>query len=170
MNLSHVKFGPGRFAPALLILAALAPTLAKQAEASQPRPATQPAPGQAPVPDQLTTLKMVWSMMAAVDHANRTGNYSILRDLGTPGFQARNNPANLAAIFAGLRDRQVDLSDTLVVTPVWEIPPTMIQPRVLRMRGSFPLRPANIAFDLLFSWDSGWRLEGIAVQTLPPPG
>lgn len=103
--------------------------------------------------------------MSAVDHANRTGNYSVLRDLGTTAFQSRNNPANLAAIFASLRDQNVDLSQTLIVTPIWEIAPNMVQPRVLRMRGTFPLRPSAIAFDLLFAWDgSGWRIEGIAVQ------
>jgi len=173
---SH-KFGPGRVAPARLILAALALTLVPQPALGQGRRARPAAPAPAPVqgqvqaqspaPDQLTSLKMLWSVMAAVDHANRTGNYSVLRDLGTPAFQARNNPANLAAIFAGLRDQHVDLSDTLIVTPLWEIVPTMVQPRVLRMRGSFPLRPAAIAFDLLFAWDGGWRLDGIAIQAQP---
>jgi hypothetical protein len=154
-----------------LILAALALALPNHAAQSQARPTRPAVPAQAqaqaPAPDQLTSLKMLWSVMAAVDHANRTGNYSVLRDLGTGAFQSRNNPANLAAIFAGLREQKVDLSDTLVVTPVWEIAPTMVQPRVLRMRGSFPLRPAAIAFDLLFAWDAGWRLEAIAVQTQP---
>ena len=51
-----------------------------------------------------------------------------------------------------------------VVTPAWEIQPTMVQPGVLRMRGTFPLRPAAIAFDLLFSWQDGWQIEGVAVQ------
>jgi len=162
------RSGPGRVAPARLLLAALALALAPQAALGQARPAgAAAAQGQAPVPDQLSSLKMLWSTMAAVDHANRTGNYSVLRDLGTGAFQSRNNPAQLAAIFAALRDRNVDLSDTLVVTPVWEIAPAMVQPRVLRMRGSFPLRPAAVLFDLLFAWDGGWRLEGIAVQTQP---
>lgn len=167
-----VKSGPGRIAPALSAVMVLALALPHQAQ-GQPRPArpAAPAPTQAPasapVPDQLSSLKMLWSVMAAVDHANRTGNYSVLRDLGSAGFQARNNPANLAAIFAGLRDQRVDVSDSLIVTPVWEIPPNMVQPGVLRMRGSFPLRPAAIAFDLLFAWDGGWRLEGIAIQNQP---
>lgn len=111
---------------------------------------------------------MLWSIMAAIDHANRTGNYSVLRDMGSAGFQANNNPSNLAAIFAGIRNRQLDLSDTLVVTPTWEIAPTMVQPNVLRMRGSFPLRPQAIGFDLLFTWERGWRLEGVGVQPLAP--
>jgi len=173
----RLRFGPGRVAPARLILAALALAFSQQApgQARRTAPAAPPAAAparvqpqaQSPVPDPLTSLKMLWSVMAAVDHANRTGNYSVLRDLGSAGFQSRNNPANLAAIFAGLRDQHVDLSDTLVVTPVWEIAPTMVQPRVVRMRGIFPLRPNAVAFDLLFAWDGGWRLEGIAVQSQP---
>lgn len=165
------RFGPGRIAPARLILAALALALPQQGALGQAQPARPPAPAPAetPVPDQLSSLKMLWSVLSAVDHANRTGNYSVLRDLGTAGFQSRNNPANLAAIFARLREQNVDLSDTLVVTPLWEIPPNIVQPRVLRMRGSFPLRPAAILFDLLFAWDGGWRLEGVAVQTQPNP-
>jgi hypothetical protein len=107
---------------------------------------------------------MLWSTMSAIDHANRTGNYSVLRDLGTTAFQSRNNPANLAAIFAGLRDQNIDLSQTLLVTPVWEIAPNLVQARVLRMRGTFPLRPSAISFDLIYAWDGSWRIEGVAVQ------
>ena len=156
--------GPGRHAPVRLLLAALALSLPAGAACAQ-----APAAAVAPPPqiDQRTGLKLLWSAIAAVDHANRTGNYSVLRDLGTAAFQARNNPANLAAIFAGLREAGVDLADTLVVTPVWEIAPTLAQPGVVRMRGTFPLRPDAIAFDLLYAWDGGWRIEGIAVQAQP---
>jgi len=158
------RSGPGLVAPARSIFMALALALGAGAAHGQAPPAVPGATAETPAPDQLTSLKMLWSVMAAVDHANRTGNYSVLRDLGTAAFQARNNPANLATIFAGLREQNVDLSDTLIVTPVWEIAPTMVQPRVLRMRGSFPLRPAAIAFDLLYAWEGGWRLDAIAVQ------
>lgn len=156
-----------RLACALLIVAGPAPAFGQGRRTQPPAQPAPVAPANVPVPDRLTSLKMLWSTMAAVDHANRTGNYSVLRDLGSAGFQANNNPANLAAIFAGLRDQNVDLADTLIVTPVWEIAPAMVRPSVLRMRGSFPLRPAAILFDLLFTWNGGWRLEGIAVQAQP---
>jgi len=175
VRLRTTGIGPGRHAPARLLLSLLVaaplPALA-QPRPAPPRAAQQqpqrPAPPSAvPVPDELTALRMVWSTMAAVDHANRTGNYSVLRDMGSAGFQANNNPATLAGVFAGIRDRQVDLSNTLLVTPTWEIRPTMIHANILRMRGAFPLRPQPIAFDFLFLWDRGaWRLEGIAVQPL----
>jgi hypothetical protein len=157
-----------RLAVGLLLAAGLCQAAPGQVRRQPaPAPATPVAPANVPVPDRLTSLKLLWSTMAAVDHANRTGNYSVLRDLGTSGFQTNNNPANLAAIFAGLRDQQIDLSDTLVVTPAWEIAPRMTSPTVLRMRGTFPLRPQPIAFDLLFAWDRGWRLDGVAVQAMP---
>lgn len=168
----RVRAGPGRLALARslgLMLAVAAAPSAAFGQARTAAPAAQPArPLAAPVPDQRSAMRMAWSMMAAVDHANRTGNYSVLRDLGTPAFQANNNPARLATIFAGLREQGVDLSDALTVTPTWEFEPVMVSANVLRLRGAFPLRPSAIQFDLLFTWDRGWRLEGIAVQAAQP--
>ncbi len=161
----------GRPAPAALALLALAVGVPHALWAQAPRPAQTQAQAQAqalPVPDRPTQLKLLWGTMAAVDHANRTGNYSVLRDLGSTGFQTTNNPATLAAAFADLRAQAVDISDTLVVSPTYEIEPTMIAPDMLRMRGRFKLRPRAIGFDLIFQWSKGWRLHGIAVQPLAP--
>ena len=44
---------------------------------------------------------MIWSTIAAVDHANRSGNYSVLRDISAQQFQIDYNPATLTEIFAG---------------------------------------------------------------------
>ncbi|MDP8994892.1 MAG: hypothetical protein M3N07_07935, partial [Pseudomonadota bacterium] len=60
--------------------------------------------------DVLTVSRLVWSALAALDHANQTGNYSVLRDLGAPAFQANNSAATLAAIFEAVRAQRVDLS------------------------------------------------------------
>jgi len=120
--------------------------------------------------------KLVWSAMAALDHANQTGNYSVLRDLGAPSFQANNSAATLAGIFQTLRAQQVDVANALIIPPAYEFPPGIIAGGLLRARGSFPLRPSGIAFDLLFQNVNGqWRLFGIAViptvaqQTQPVP-
>lgn len=125
---------------------------------AQARPAAA-----APVPDQSTLSKLLWSTMAAVDQANKTGNYSVLRDLGSSGFQANNNAASLAAVFASIRAQRLDLSDTLLVAPSYEFPPAITQPGILRMRGRFPMRPTAVAFDLLYEWNQGWRLHGVAI-------
>ena len=155
------------FCVATVMVPATGAAQSSPARTAPVRPAPPTVASAVAVPDQRSSLRMLWSIMAAVDHANRTGNYSVLRDLGSAGFQANNNPATLAAIFAALRTQEVDVAETLVVTPVWEISPRMVSANVLRMRGTFPLRPQPIAFDLLFAWDQGWRLDGVAVQAMP---
>jgi len=111
--------------------------------------------------------KLIWSAMAAVDQADQTGNYSVLRDLGAPGFQANNSAATLAQVFAGLRNQRVDLGYTLTVVPTLQFPPAIQQGGLLRIRGVFPLRPSAIGFDLLYQNVSGqWRIYGISVVPL----
>jgi hypothetical protein len=138
---------------------------------SSPAPAHAQVPARgAPAPaaqasvDGFTAARLVWSAMAALDHANQTGNYSVMRDLGSPNFQANNSPATLAGIFEVVRAQQIDLSFTFNVSPVWEFAPTVLANGLLRTRGVFPLRPTAIAFDMLFENVGGqWRLFGISV-------
>ncbi len=165
---TKISKGPAPKAPVRIRIAIAAgllvpPQLLVPQVPQTPRPA-QPQPVAArPLPDAIVLSKLLWGTMAAVDQANRTGNYSVLRDLGSGGFQASNSATSLAAVFAAIRSQQVDLSDTLIVAPVYEFPPAMIAPDLLRMRGSFPLRPTVISFDLIFQWDRGWRLHGVAI-------
>jgi hypothetical protein len=162
---------PARFFCAALTLAAAAPAAAAQA------PAPAPAAAQPGVPDALIVNKLIWSAMAAVDQANQTGNYSVLRDLGAPAFQANNSAATLAQIFTGIRNQGVDLGYALAVVPTLQFPPAIVQGGLLRLRGVFPLRPAAIGFDLLYQNVNGqWRIFGISVvplvaqtQQSPPP-
>jgi len=163
---SKVEVGPGRKAPARLLLAAF---LAAAAAAPVAAQAPAPAASQAAVPDPIVIDKLIWSAMAALDQANQTGNYSVLRDLGAPSFQTGNSAATLGGIFQALRNQRVDLGYTLVVSPTLQFPPAIVQGGLLRIRGSFPLRPAAIGFDLLFQNISGqWKLFGIAVAPIVP--
>ena len=49
--------------------------------------------------DRNGVLILVRSSLLALDHANKTGNYTVLRELGSPQFQM-NTDARLAEIFA----------------------------------------------------------------------
>jgi hypothetical protein len=143
-----------------------------QPAAAQPAAARPPQAAPAPPVDGLTVARLVWSSLAALDHANRTGNYSVLRDLGAPGFQANNSPATLAGIFEAVRTQQIDLSYSFNVSPSWDFAPAILQNGLLRARGQFPLRPTAIGFDMLFENVGGqWRLFGISVapQPISPP-
>ena len=62
--------------------------------------------GSAPAPDSQETAQLVWTTLIAVDHANRTGNYSVLRDPAAPSFPDANNPPQTAGIFPTVRERR----------------------------------------------------------------
>jgi hypothetical protein len=117
------------------------------------------------MPDRVSLAKLLWSTMAAIDHANKTGNYSVLRALGSPGFQAANQEGALADIFASIRNQRIDLTDTIGIGPVFEYPPAILN-GLLRMRGAFPMRPRGIEFDLLYEFNNGWRLQGVAIRAV----
>lgn len=153
-----------------MLLAAAGLVVAAPAIAQQ-QPAQQAST--TPIPGELELAKMVWATMVAVDQANRAGNYSVLRDLAAPGFQAANDGAKLTEIFASLRASGVDLTNTLLIPPTYRAKPAIIQPGVLRMQGVFAMRPNAIEFDLYFQWiNNQWRLFGVSVapyQLVSPP-
>ncbi len=127
------------------------------------------------MPSDLELARLIWATMAAVGQANETGNYSVLRDLSAPGFQAANDQSKLTQIFAGLRASGIDLTTTLLATPVYRVPPRMAQPGLLQVAGTFGLRPQSVNFEMLYQWSGGkWRLFGVAVvpiatASLPAP-
>ena len=151
--------GSGLIASALLLCVAAIPAYAQSA------PLAQPLVSAVPVPNELELAKLVWSTMAAVDHANLAGNYSVLRDLAAPGFQINNDAAALAQIFASLRASRTDLSNTLLLAPTYLAAPAIVQPGIIRVRGYFGLRPTAIDFDLYYQWVSGkWRMFGVSIS------
>src|SRR5215813_12361296 len=86
--------------------------------AEAPKPATPPpppkpaTPPKAPTPAQIDrngVLILIRSTLLALDHANKTGNYTVLRDLGSLGWSQGNSDARLAEIFVGLRRDNIDL-------------------------------------------------------------
>lgn len=155
MTLLRKCLRPGLLAPAILCL-----HLAEPAHAQGTSTLVSPMP----VPNELELSKLIWSTMAAVDHANLAGNYSVLRDLAAPSFQNANDAARLTQIFQGVRQSRVDLSNALLLAPTYSTPPIMIRPDVLRVQGLFGLRPTAVLFDLQYQWVNGrWRLFGIAL-------
>ena len=53
-------------------------------------------------------LYLIRSTLLTLNDANRTGNYTVLRDLASPDFQAKNSAADLSEIFTDLRRRHFD--------------------------------------------------------------
>jgi hypothetical protein len=110
---------------------------------------------------------LVKNTIAAFNQANLTGNYTVLRDLGSPTFRGQNNPARLAIIFASFRERDLDLSPLAVVEPEFATAPAPGADGRLRLAGSFPTRPLAIQFDMLFEPIGGvWLLVDLSVAAV----
>jgi hypothetical protein len=141
-------------------------------KASQPQPGTQAGPQrqaqpQLSVPDASRLTILIYTSLIAVNQANLTGNYSVLRDLAAPSFQSANSPAKLAEIFGHLRAQRIDLSPIVLFTPKLVRQPMIDQVGRLTLSGFFDTQPQRVQFDLLFQPVGGqWRLFGIGVKTV----
>jgi hypothetical protein len=125
------------------------------------------ARAQAPKPAQIDrngVLILIRSSLLALDQANKTGNYTVLRDIGAPGFQS-NTAARLGEIFAKLRSDNLDLSGVAVIDPQLNLLPQIEANGLMHMAGFFPSVPTQVNFDLAFAPVTGqWRLFGISVS------
>ena len=122
-----------------------------------------------PTPDVL--LMLVRTALVALNQANFTGNYSVLHDLGTPRLQSTASQAQLGIAFTNLREQKLDLSRVLLLSPELTEPPSVTHDGTLRLAGVFPTSPVQVAFVMAFRPVAGiWRIEGLSVSTLPPPG
>ena len=156
-----------------ILIAGLAPLSAQQ---GQPRPGAQtgapiaqaaPPPAVA-LPDPYKLNMMIRTAIIALNQANQTGNYTVLRDLGGASFRASNDASRLAEIFATLRKRQLDLSPVLFFLPKLLQPPQLNERGILRLVGFFETAPERINFDIYYTLEAGqWRMFGIGVLMSP---
>jgi len=141
------------------------PAAAQEAKKTQ-RAAKPTGPG-GPKPaniDRNGILILVRYALLAVDQANKTGNYTVLRDLGAPGIQA-NTSAQLAEIFSSQRKQGIDLAGVAVLEPQLTLLPQIEPNGMLHMAGFFPSVPLRLNFELLFApADHQWNLFGISVD------
>ena len=134
-----------------------------EAHGEAPKPSPQATPTPANI-DRNGVLILIRSSLLALDQANKSGNYTVLRDLGAPGFQA-NTAAKLAEIFAKQRNDNIDLSGVAVLDPQLTVLPQIETNGMLHMAGFFPSVPTQVNFELLFAPVNGqWRLFGLSVN------
>jgi hypothetical protein len=118
--------------------------------------------------DAVALTVLIKSSIMALEHANTTGNYSVLRDLGTPAFREKFDQTRLSAIFANLRSRQITLNPALLLSPNLTKQPEVTAQNQLHLVGNFPTKPAQIQFELWFlNLNGAWRIEGIMVDAVP---
>lgn len=140
-------------------LAAPAVTAAPAGQTLKLLPPTVPK-----VPSAPAALALVRTVLTAVDHGNKTGNYSVLRDLAGPDFRDANTAAKLGVVFANLVEQRVDMLPVLVVEPAYREAPRLTARRMLYIAGRFDIRPKPVSFELLFDvWKGEWRLYGVSI-------
>ena len=134
-----------------------------QVAQQEAKPAAAPEPKPAQI-DRNGVIILIRSSLIALDQANKTGNYTVLRDLGAPNFQATNTAARLGDIFAGLRRDKVDLSGVAALDPQLTLLPQIEPNGLMHMTGFFPSVPAQVKFELAYApVDGQWKLFGISV-------
>lgn len=120
-----------------------------------------------PNPYELTIL--VNSTLTALNHANRTGNYSVLRDLASPSFRKLNSTTRLSTIFAHHRERELDISASLLYAPVFEKPPHIDKKGLLHLNGHIPTQPFHLKFALIYEKSGArWRIMTLSIAPAIP--
>ena len=151
-----------------LVLSAL-PTAAGDWGASvAATPATPPQAAPGPPADTLQPqmLYLVRSTLLALNDANRTGNYTVLRDLSAPSMRERVTAADLATVFAALRKSNLDLGMAALAAPELDGPPMLDQARRLVLKGEYATQPNRVVFELVFEPVGGhWRLFDVMIAT-----
>ena len=135
------------------------PTCPGQRAGDGPGPGL-PLPGRAHAPQ---ALYLVGSALPSLADANRSGNYSVLRDLPSPASAEANSAADLVQTFAAIRTAGLDLSTAAIVEPLLECSPLLDQEH-LRLRGARPAPSQTILIDLVFEIVGGARrLNAVSV-------
>jgi hypothetical protein len=139
---------------------------APQQEAPQQEapPKQEAAPRPADI-DRNGVLILIRTTLLALDHANKTGNYTVFRDIASPSFQAVNTAARLGEIFAWQRRENLDLSGVAALDPQLTVLPQIEPNGLMRMAGLFPSVPSQIKFEMLFApTNAQWKLFGIGMS------
>jgi hypothetical protein len=114
--------------------------------------------------DRNGVLILIRGTLLALDQANKTGNYTVLRDLGSPNFQA-NSAAGLGDIFANQRKQALDFGAVAVLEPQLTLLPQIEPNGMLHMAGFFPSVPLQVNFKLLFEpVNRQWKIYGVSVN------
>jgi hypothetical protein len=149
-------------------VAVLASTIAFFGEADAQTPA--PAQPHVVMPDAEKIVLLLRSTLLTLNDAIDTGNFTVLRDKGAPGFREANSAARLSQSFSNLAAKGIDLSAVSILAPqLTEAPALDQQKGMLHLKGYFPGQPVQINFEMLYqAVDGRWRLFGLSVQPGAP--
>ena len=114
-------------------------------------------------------VQLIKNTLTAVNHANLTGNYAVLRELGSQRFRQRKKAADLGITFHNLRQQQTDLSPILLQEPQFTQRPAVGPDGRVQLVGYFPTRPLMVHFGLTFQRvEAGYLIDEITIRLAAP--
>ena len=151
---------------AVLLTTMLLAGASSPVQAQAPAAAAPPTAAMKDESRKLATL-LIKNSLVAVNQGNLTGNYTVLRDLASPGFRQLNSASDLGVIFANLRKNKIDLSPIVLMEPVISSAKFSKEQQQLRLKGHFPSEPVQIEFELVFqqATPAGWLIHGVSIGT-----
>lgn len=170
---------PSALVLASLVSATVVTAVAEDAPTTRPNRPVSPSLGERPQsahakvptvpPPSAQHLYLIRTTLLTLDTANRTGNYTVLRDSGGPAFQKKHSSADLAMAFQKVRG-SVDLAPVAVRMPQLTRPPIVTAEQQLHLAGIVPGSPTNVAFEMIFEAIGGhWLLAALAVGATQNP-
>jgi hypothetical protein len=130
-------------------------------------PVASAPPETPPLPSAEQLISIVRNVLLAVNDANLSGNYTVLRDLSAPDSQGLNTPERLEESFRPIRQQGTDFSIVAVAAPRFVQLPTFTPQGYLRVNGEFDSSP-RITFDIFLQHVAGrWRPYAIGVGVVP---
>lgn len=126
----------------------------------------QATPAQVVAPDYEGLVILIANTIVALNQANLTDNYTVLRELGSPDFQKLNTARRLGEIFADMRARKLNFAPVVMFQPKFVRQPEIDSRGFIRTTGFYETSPLQVHFDLVFQSVAGsWRLFEISVWT-----
>lgn len=119
-------------------------------------------------PRQRQAIDLTRTTLLALNDANRSGDYSLLRDLAGPRFQARNSAQQLSAAFAPFRLARLDFGVASEAAPTFLTNQVREGDGVLVLDGHVPLAGPHAAHRLRFALEFApiqgqWRLLTLSI-------
>lgn len=108
---------------------------------------------------------LVRATFVRLNDANQTADYAMLRATAAPGFQKRFDERELTNLFAGMREKRIDLAGAVALEPMIETARFHTGQNVLQLVGFVPTRPVRTRFGFSFQKRDGvWKLYGLMLD------
>ena len=69
------------------------------------------------MPDAEKIVLLLRTSILTLNDALQTGNFTVLRDMGAPGFRDANTAARLSQSLSDLASKNIDLSPVSIIAP-----------------------------------------------------